>query len=272
MSSTFSASGQADTPATSFTTTTEPVSEPNSDPFNLQRFIKAQDRNDVFNHVISAIREGTRKPKASGAWMWFTFQQMDWCRTGTRPNHPRCDIWIDDRGMTSLDEARAILRHPVLGPRIRAAAQAVLDSPHVDRFALVNNKPLDVARVRSSMTIFRQAARYPVCIHDKARHVGENIVFRRVLDRYFVRETDSEDDSYDDDDDEEEEEPRRRRGHRHPPTLRRLDRLEAEGVAARLASPEGRCVCGKPKAELDRLDDGSRKKIELAQGPPEVRR
>ncbi|KAK7737374.1 hypothetical protein SLS53_006678 [Cytospora paraplurivora] len=233
-----------------------------TDPFNLNRFVKAQDASDIYNRVLAAIREGRRKPQPA-TWMWFVFPQMDKCLTRERRPHRReRDVWPRGQALTSLDEARAYLNHPVLGPRIRKAAQAVLDSPFADKFAVMDNMFYDTERLHSSMTIFRQAARYPKCIHDRKHYVRDEFVFRQVLDRYFHAFADSDEEG-DILDKNNQEELKKRPGRRHRHTTKRLDEMELEGIQRRLVKGEG-CVCGRSTEELVLLDTSSRKKIMVA--------
>lgn len=73
--------------------------------------------------------------------------------------------------LTSLTEAQAFLAHPVLGPRLRDAAIALM-------MGTAGNDPsvilggIDAVKVRSSMTLFRIA------------DPGE-VVFQRVLERFY---------------------------------------------------------------------------------------
>lgn len=237
-------------------------SETYVDEFNLDRYIMAQDKDDIYNKILKAIRQGNQKPQPSSTWMWCIFPQMDHCNTTI--HHPKKpDRWPKGHAMASLDEARAILRHPVLGPRIREAAQALLDSPQVDKFTVMDNMYLDVARLHSSLTIFRQAGRYPVCIHNKAKRMGENYVFREVLDKYFPNEPDSEDDDYNSADEDHEG---AWKGTRHGPTLKRLDELEMEAAKERLSwspkSSKARCSCGVTDARTHASDRRTREKIQ----------
>lgn len=78
--------------------------------------------------------------------------------------------------IASLDEARAYLAHPVLGPRLREAALAVLDAP-VDLSAGDVLGEVDALKLRSSMTLFARAA-------------PEEPLFRQVLERYYGGATD----------------------------------------------------------------------------------
>jgi uncharacterized protein (DUF1810 family) len=72
--------------------------------------------------------------------------------------------------IASLEEARAYLRHPVLGPRLRDCASIVADSPA--RTAAEIFGGIDTLKLCSSMTLFLRAD-------------PQESVFRRVLDRYF---------------------------------------------------------------------------------------
>jgi uncharacterized protein (DUF1810 family) len=73
--------------------------------------------------------------------------------------------------ITSLEEARAYLRHPVLGPRLRDCAAIVADSPARTTAEIFGG--IDTLKLCSSMTLFRRAD-------------PQEPVFRRVLDRYFL--------------------------------------------------------------------------------------
>lgn len=133
-----------------------------------------------------------------------------------------------------------------------------------------DNMFYDVERLHSSMTIFRQAARYPRCIHQTEHHFRENYVFRRVLDRHFVDflNSDDEDDLLDQNN---KELMKKCWGKRHLPTINRLDALELEAIERRLANGEG-CVCGRSKEELELLDTGSKRKIVTYREFREVRK
>lgn len=246
--------------ATPATTPTLAAATPEPDPFNLQRYVDAQDRDGAFDRVLAAIRDGSGLPRPSTAWMWFVFPQMDHCETRYRPTcvaRPGRDVWPPGHALTSLDEARALLRHPVLGPRMARAAQALLDTRHADVFCVLGHRLLDVRRVCSAITILHEAARRPLCLHDSPhrRRGGAHPVFRRVLDKLFVRAPDS-------DDEMTWGEPPLRpfskpRCARHQPTLRRLEARNVDAVEKRMASGAEDvllCACPRTKEELNRLD------------------
>jgi uncharacterized protein (DUF1810 family) len=73
------------------------------DPFDLDRFVRAQDP------VIAQVRRELGEGRKRSHWMWFVFPQLR--SLGRSPTALRY-------GIGSLDEARAYLEHPVLGPRL----------------------------------------------------------------------------------------------------------------------------------------------------------
>src|SRR3954469_7440309 len=78
--------------------------------FDLQRFITAQD--GVFETALRELRAGSKQSH----WMWFIFPQLR--GLGVSPTAHRY-------GIASLDEARAYLRHPLLGPRLHESTEAI---------------------------------------------------------------------------------------------------------------------------------------------------
>ena len=98
--------------------------------------------------------------------MWFIFPQI--AGLGRSPTAAFYAI-------TSLDEARAYLAHPVLGPRLKECARLVLDvegSTARDVFG-----PIDEMKFRSSMTLFMKAA-------------PDEPLFAQCLQKYFSGEPD----------------------------------------------------------------------------------
>lgn len=253
------------TPASSFSELSfEPALPPapkaQPDPFNLQRYIEAQDKNGIFNRVIEAIRNGGKIPLPVNAWIWCVFPQMDHCRTRRRFGsifRSDRDVWPKGRALVSLDEARAILKHPVLGPRMKTVAQALLDTRHADIFCALDHIILDVQRVHSTMTIFREASRRPLCLHEIVLHGGTHGEFRMVLDKHFSHGPDSDDEmSWG-----EPIRPIRKLSSRHKPTMQQLEVKIMEVIEQRIASKDNRCVCAREKCELDRLEEEFMEKV-----------
>ena len=108
-----------------------------TDAFNLSRFIEAQA--DSYNTALAELRAGRKYTH----WIWFVFPQLK--GLGSSGN-------ADYYGLSGLDEARAYLAHPVLGPRLREATTALLaHRPHAARAVLGE---LDAMKFRSCMTLF----------------------------------------------------------------------------------------------------------------------
>jgi uncharacterized protein (DUF1810 family) len=93
--------------------------------------------------------------------MWFVFPQI--AGLGRSP-------MAQEYAISSLEEAEAYLRHPVLGPRLLECARIVADGAEADPRAIFG--ATDAMKLRSSMTLFARAA-------------PDEPVFRQVLDRCF---------------------------------------------------------------------------------------
>jgi uncharacterized protein (DUF1810 family) len=128
-----------------------------TDPHDLARFTEAQDAGGTYDRALAELRAGRK----TSHWMWFVFPQI--AGLGRSPTARRYAI-------ASLEEARAYLEHPVLGPRLRASAQALLD--HTGATAEDVLGEIDAMKLRSSMTLFARAA-------------PDEPLFGQVLDRYF---------------------------------------------------------------------------------------
>jgi uncharacterized protein (DUF1810 family) len=127
------------------------------DPYDLQRFVAAQDAGGTYERAVAELRAGRK----TSHWIWFVFPQI--AGLGYSPTSRRYAI-------TSLGEARAYLAHPVLGPRLVECAGILTGLP--GRTAEQIFGEVDALKLRSSMTLFIRAA------------PGE-AVFRQVLDWYF---------------------------------------------------------------------------------------
>jgi uncharacterized protein (DUF1810 family) len=128
-----------------------------TDPFDLDRFIAAQDAGGTFARAMHELEHG----KKTSHWMWFIFPQIQ--GLGRSPMAVRYAI-------DSLEEAKAYAAHPTLGARLRhcVAALMTLPSPDPDRIF----GPIDAMKLRSSLTLF-------------VRAVPDEPAFRAALDRYF---------------------------------------------------------------------------------------
>ena len=86
--------------------------EPMSDPYRLDRFTRAQDQNGTYQRAAAELRAGRK----ASHWMWFIFPQIEGLGFSAMSR---------EYAISSLDEARAYLAHPVLGPRLIEVAAIV---------------------------------------------------------------------------------------------------------------------------------------------------
>ena len=126
-----------------------------ADPFDLQRFVTAQA--PVFALALEELKEGRKRTH----WMWFVFPQLRGLGSSSMATF---------YGIGSLEEARAYLAHPLLGPRLVLCTETVL---------AVKDKSLreifgapDDMKFGSSMTLFARASD------------DDGSVFRRALGLY----------------------------------------------------------------------------------------
>ena len=108
-----------------------------ADPFLLQRFVDTQLHS--YNYALEEIRNGRKV----GHWIWYIFPQMK----GLGQSY-----MSENYGITSLDEARAYLAHPVLRSRLFEITEALLC--HKDKTAYEILGTIDAIKVRSCMTLF----------------------------------------------------------------------------------------------------------------------
>jgi uncharacterized protein (DUF1810 family) len=125
------------------------------DPYDLQRFVAAQA--PVYDRVRAELKNGRK----ASHWMWFIFPQI--AGLGHSAMAQRCAI-------SSLREAEAYLKHPVLGPRLRECVHLVLQ---------IDGKPAseilgvpDDLKFHSCLTLFARAA-------------PDEELFNAALDKYF---------------------------------------------------------------------------------------
>jgi uncharacterized protein (DUF1810 family) len=107
----------------------------------LQRFIDAQ--RDIYPRALAELVDGRK----ASHWMWFVFPQI----AGLGRSAMALRYAIAD-----LAEARDYLAHPVLGPRLRESAGAML--AHIGTSAEAVLGGIDAVKFRSSMTLFEAAA------------------------------------------------------------------------------------------------------------------
>lgn len=126
-----------------------------TDAYNLNRFLDAQE--GVYDTVLDELRAGRK----SSHWIWFIFPQIAGLgRSGMAQQF----------AIGSLDEAKAYLQHPVLGPRLRECTQLVLDVEGRSVEEIFGYP--DYLKFRSCLTLFMTAT-------------SGNKIFKDALLKYF---------------------------------------------------------------------------------------
>src|SRR3954462_12945853 len=129
---------------------------PDADRYNLDRFVTAQA--PVFTAALDELEAGRKRSH----WIWFIFPQLRGLGHSSTAQF---------YGISSLEEARAYLAHPVLGPRLRRCTETVLAVEGRSLHAIFGSP--DDLKFCSSMTLFALAA-------------GEDeSVFRQALDHSY---------------------------------------------------------------------------------------
>ncbi len=134
-----------------------------NDPYDLERFVRAQNEGGAFDEAWRELQRGRK----TSHWMWFVFPQI--AGLGRSAMSTKFAI-------SSIGEAQAYLRHPVLGLRLIECAALLAETQ--DRTAEQIFGGIDAQKAHSSITLFAVAA-------------PEEPLFARVLDRFFGGQHDS---------------------------------------------------------------------------------
>lgn len=130
------------------------------DRHDLNRFVQAQTAH--YEQALAEIRSGRKRSH----WMWYVFPQFAGLGLSTMSQR---------YAINSLAEAEAYLNHPVLGPRLRACAEALLCLEGRSAQAVFGTP--DDLKLRSCATLFALVS-------------PEGSVFQRLLDSFFQGEPD----------------------------------------------------------------------------------
>jgi uncharacterized protein (DUF1810 family) len=125
--------------------------------YDLERFVDAQNANGTYDCAIDELRRGRK----TSHWMWFVFPQI--AGLGHSDMSRRFAI-------SSVDEAKAYLEHPVLGPRLKECAGLVVQAQSQSAEQIFGG--IDARKLQSSMTLFLRAA-------------PDESLFKQILDQYF---------------------------------------------------------------------------------------
>jgi uncharacterized protein (DUF1810 family) len=131
------------------------------DPHLLNRFVVAQEQD--YEQALSEIRSGRKRSH----WMWYIFPQIDGLGFSSTAKH---------YAIKSIDEAKAYMAHPVLGPRLVACAEAALGIEGRSATEIFGTP--DDLKLRSCATLF--AAVSP-----------PGSVFERLLAKFYRGEPDT---------------------------------------------------------------------------------
>ncbi|MGM9689556.1 MAG: DUF1810 family protein [Bacteroidaceae bacterium] len=125
--------------------------------YDLGRFVRAQGYQHVgYADALQEVKEGCKR----GHWIWYVFPQIKGLGLSD---------YSEFYGIGSMDEARAYMRHPVLGMRLREISEVLLQVGGRSMTDIFGG--IDAMKVRSCMTLFDMVAP-----HD---------VFERVLEECF---------------------------------------------------------------------------------------
>jgi uncharacterized protein (DUF1810 family) len=130
------------------------------DQYNLNRFINAQ-----LTTYECAILELTQGRKESH-WIWYIFPQFEGLGKSDKAKL---------YSIKSLEEGRAYLEHPVLGPRLIEACEILLSLKDASMDEVMGFP--DDLKLLSSMTLFEFLS-------------GSNSIFTKIIEIYFDDERD----------------------------------------------------------------------------------
>ncbi len=131
-----------------------------ADPYDLNRFLRAQE--DDYDRALAEIRGGRKRSH----WMWYIFPQIDGLAFSSTSKF---------YAIKSVEEAKAYLAHPILGPRLLECAEAALAVEGRSAKEIFGSP--DDLKLRSCATLFASVS-------------PSGSVFERVLDKYYEGQRD----------------------------------------------------------------------------------
>ncbi len=126
-----------------------------ADPYNLARFVNAQERD--YRQALSEIKAGRKRSH----WMWYVFPQFEGLGSSPTSRH---------YAIKSVEEAAAYVAHPVLGSRLLECAEAALRVEGRSAYDIFGSP--DDMKLRSSATLFASIS-------------PEGSIFHQIIDKYF---------------------------------------------------------------------------------------
>lgn len=138
----------------------------NNDPHDLNRFLLAQE--DDYDIALTELTAGKKRTH----WMWFVFPQFDGLGFSQTSRH---------FAIKSLEEAKAYLEHPILGPRLLACAETVIGIEGRTAHEIFGAP--DDSKLKSCATLF-------ACVS------APGSIFERLLTKYYEGKSDGKTLSY----------------------------------------------------------------------------
>lgn len=128
---------------------------------SLERFVIAQ--NTCYDQVVDELRHEQKKSH----WMWFIFPQLKGLGQSEYAQY---------YGISSIEEAKAYLNHPILGLRYEECLQ-LLETPKSNAEHILG--AIDAKKLKSSLTLFLYAE-------------PESPLMINLLDQFFLGIKDEE--------------------------------------------------------------------------------
>ena len=125
---------------------------------DISRFIQAQDGSGSYDQAIRELRSGRK----TSHWIWYIFPQIKGL------GHSYMSKFY---AISSLDEARECLTHPILGVRLRECAETILSFRGNKDIRDIMGSGVDTFKLKSSMTLFDM--------------VSPGDIFAEILDIYY---------------------------------------------------------------------------------------
>lgn len=130
------------------------------DPYQLSRFLTAQQED--FERALAEIESGKKRTH----WMWYIFPQLDGLAFSATSKY---------YAIKNIDEARAYLEHPILGPRLSQCAEAALGVEGRSATTIFGSP--DDLKLKSCATLFASVS-------------SPGSLFHRLLEKFYGDERD----------------------------------------------------------------------------------
>ncbi|MBF1635028.1 MAG: DUF1810 family protein [Prevotella sp.] len=132
------------------------------DPFDIERFIKAQNADNTYQRALEEIQRGHK----TSHWIWYIFPQLKGLGHSAYSQH---------YGLADANEARAFLANSYLNERLREITSTLLT--HKDRkIEHLMGSYVDALKLKSSMTLFDT--------------ISPNDIFAEILKMFYNGEKD----------------------------------------------------------------------------------